>query len=117
MKQIQPNRKNANCVRLSSAQERTWLAILCGSVVVKACPAVPARAQFMTLIITVHPLLAGMHGAAAAGKVAAMFLFFLKTSAVVFSRGSSIVPFLYRGGSPGSTGLRSVSSWMPLPSP
>ncbi len=44
-----------------------------------------------------NPLLAGIHGVAAATTVAALALFFLKAGAFVFGSGLAIVPFLYGG--------------------
>lgn len=45
--------------------------------------------------LSLHPLLTGLHGAAAAAAVGALFLFFLKAGA--FGSGLAIVPFLYGG--------------------
>jgi chromate transporter len=42
-------------------------------------------------------LVAGAHGAASAGAIGTLFLFFLKAGAFVFGSGLAIVPFLYGG--------------------
>jgi chromate transporter len=46
---------------------------------------------------SLHPLLTGIHGVAAAGTIGALFFFFLKAGAFVFGSGLAIVPFLYGG--------------------
>jgi len=42
-------------------------------------------------------LSSGLHGEAAAGTLAALFLFFAKAGAFVFGSGLAIIPFLYSG--------------------
>jgi chromate transporter len=80
--------------------EIIWLFVLCGfiTVVVKAPPRLSARrATSLMFSGGLGPLLAGIHGVAAATTVAALFLFFLKAGAFVFGSGLAIVPFLYGG--------------------
>src|SRR5438876_10997722 len=79
--------------------EIIWLFVLCGFVamVVKAPPLSLQRGTPMMFIGGLGPLLAGIHGVAAAATVAALFLFFLKAGAFVFGSGLAIVPFLYGG--------------------
>ncbi len=79
--------------------EIIWLFLLCGfiAMVVKAPPRLPARATPLMFLGGLNPLLAGIHGVAAATTVAALFLFFLKAGAFVFGSGLAIVPFLYGG--------------------
>jgi chromate transporter len=79
--------------------EIIWLFVLCGfiAMVVKAPPLLSARATPLMFVGDVSPLLAGIHGVAAASTVAALFLFFLKAGAFVFGSGLAIVPFLYGG--------------------
>src|SRR5947209_545276 len=71
------------------------LIILCGflTMVVKAPPAVPVKATAL-MSLSLHPLLTGIHGVAAAVTIGALFLFFLKAGAFVFGSGLAIVPFL-----------------------
>ena len=78
--------------------ENVWLFILCGFVamIVKAAPILPVRATPL-MSLSFNPLLTGIHGAAAAATVGALFLFFLKAGAFVFGSGLAIVPFLYGG--------------------
>ena len=78
--------------------EIVWLFILSGflAMIVKAPPAVPIRATPM-ISLSLHPLLMGIHGSAAAATVGALFFFFLKAGAFVFGSGLAIVPFLYGG--------------------
>ncbi len=79
--------------------EIVWLFVLCGfiAMLIKAPPALPMRATPMILLGSMNPLLAGIHGVAAAATVGALFLFFLKAGAFVFGSGLAIVPFLYGG--------------------
>lgn len=78
--------------------EIVWLFILCGflAMMVKAPPALPVRATPL-MSVSLHPLLTGLHGVAAAATVGALFFFFLKAGAFVFGSGLAIVPFLYGG--------------------
>src|SRR5581483_8281188 len=78
--------------------EIIWLFILCGVVAmfIKAPPLL-SRNQTGLLLVSVNPLLVGIHGIATATTVAALFLFFLKAGAFVFGSGLAIVPFLYGG--------------------
>jgi chromate transporter len=78
--------------------EIMWLFVLCGclAMIVKAPPALPIRATPL-MSISLHPLLTGLHGVAAAATVGALFFFFLKAGAFVFGSGLAIVPFLYGG--------------------
>ena len=72
--------------------------ILCGflAVAIKAPPAfLSSRTRARALGL---PLLAtGLHGQAAMGTLAALFLFFAKAGAFVFGSGLAIIPFLYGG--------------------
>src|SRR6266487_4409881 len=79
--------------------EIIWLFVLSGfiSMMVKAPPRLSARATPMMFLGGLNPLLAGIHGVAAATTVAALSLFFLKAGAFVFGSGLAIVPFLYGG--------------------
>ena len=79
--------------------EIIWLFVLCGfiAMVVKAPPRLSARATPLIFLSGLNPLLAGIHGVAAATTVAALALFFLKAGAFVFGSGLAIVPFLYGG--------------------
>ncbi len=79
--------------------EIIWLFVLCGfiSMMVKAPPRLSARATPVMFLSGLNPLLAGIHGVAAATTVAALALFFLKAGAFVFGSGLAIVPFLYGG--------------------
>ena len=78
--------------------EIVWLFILCGFVamMIKAPPALPVSATPL-MSISLHPLLMGLHGVAAAATVGTLFFFFLKAGAFVFGSGLAIVPFLYGG--------------------
>ena len=78
--------------------EIVWLFVLCGffAMIIKAPPALPMRATPLTSL-SLHPLLTGIHGVAAATTVGALFFFFLKAGAFVFGSGLAIVPFLYGG--------------------
>src|SRR5438270_1781356 len=78
--------------------EIIWLFLLCGviAMLVKA-PPVSMRVQSMIFLGAVNPLVAGIHGVAAAATVGVLFLFFLKAGAFVFGSGLAIVPFLYGG--------------------
>src|SRR6266704_2775798 len=78
--------------------EIVWLFILCGviAMLVKA-PPVAVRAQSMTLLAMVSPLLTGIHGVATVATLGILFVFFLKAGAFVFGSGLAIVPFLYGG--------------------
>jgi len=73
--------------------------VLCGLVAlaVKAPPAFfSARAQ-MGVFLGGGALTTGLHGEAAAGTLATLFLFFAKAGAFVFGSGLAIIPFLYGG--------------------
>ena len=78
--------------------EIVWLFVLCGffAMIIKAPPALPMRATPL-MSLSLHPLLTGIHGVAAATTVGALFFFFLKAGAFVFGSGLAIVPFLYGG--------------------
>ena len=78
--------------------EIVWMFILCGviAMLVKA-PPVAVRAQSMTLLAMVSPVLTGIHGVATVATVGILFVFFLKAGAFVFGSGLAIVPFLYGG--------------------
>src|SRR5438876_1076090 len=78
--------------------EIVWLFILCGviAMLVKA-PPVAVRAQSMTLLAMVSPVLTGIHGVETVATVGILFVFFLKAGAFVFGSGLAIVPFLYGG--------------------
>lgn len=78
--------------------EIVWLFLLCGLVamVIKAPPALPVSVTPL-MSISLHPLLTGIHGVAAAATLGALFFFFLKAGAFVFGSGLAIVPFLYGG--------------------
>src|SRR5438874_4316745 len=78
--------------------EIVWLFVLCGviAMLVKA-PPVAVRAQSMTLLAMVSPVLTGIHGVATVATVGILFVFFLKAGAFVFGSGLAIVPFLYGG--------------------
>src|SRR5215831_10612022 len=64
--------------------EIVWLFVLCGFVamLVKAPPVLPVRATPL-MSLSFNPLLTGIHGAAAAATVGALFFFFLKAGAFV----------------------------------
>jgi chromate transporter len=73
--------------------------VLCGLIAlgVKAPPAFAvSRAQLRSLS-GLGILSSGLHGEAAAGTLAALFLFFAKAGAFVFGSGLAIIPFLYSG--------------------
>src|SRR5438270_1111811 len=76
--------------------EIIWLFLLCGviAMLVKA-PPVSMRVQSTIFLGAVNPLVAGIHGVAAAATVGVLFLFFLKAGAFVFGSVLAIVPFLY----------------------
>jgi chromate transporter len=78
--------------------EIVWLFLLCGLIAMlfKAPPALPVKAM-QVVSFSLHPLLTGIHGVAAAATIGALFLFFLKAGAFVFGSGLAIVPFLYGG--------------------
>src|SRR5215475_4380330 len=77
--------------------EIVWLFVLSGfvSLFVKAPPKLRAKAAEATAVAP--GLVTGLLGAASAGTVASVFLFFLKAGAFVFGSGLAIVPFLYGG--------------------
>src|SRR5215471_15803553 len=77
--------------------EIVWLFVLCGliAMLVKAPPALPARATPLMLLGTINPLLSGIHGVAAVATVGALFLFFLKAGAFVCGSGLGNLTFLY----------------------
>lgn len=83
--------------------EIVWLFLLCGVISVAAKAARrgqrDAKAVGPTMMATIGPqaLATGALGAASAGTIAALFLFFLKAGAFVFGSGLAIVPFLYGG--------------------
>jgi len=78
--------------------EIVWLFIFCGifTMIMKAPPALRVRATPL-MSLSLHPLLTGIHGVAAAATVGTLFFFFLKAGAFVFGSGLAIVPFLYGG--------------------
>jgi len=78
--------------------EIVWLFLLCGliAMLLKAPPALPVKTM-PVVSFSLHPLLTGIHGVAAAATIGALFLFFLKAGAFVFGSGLAIVPFLYGG--------------------
>ena len=78
--------------------EIVWLFLLCGliAMLLKAPPALPVKTM-QVVSFSLHPLLTGIHGVAAAATIGALFLFFLKAGAFVFGSGLAIVPFLYGG--------------------
>src|SRR5207244_262890 len=78
--------------------EIVWLFLLCGfiAMLLKAPPALPVKAT-QVMSFSLHPLLTGIHGVAAASTLGALFFFFLKAGAFVFGSGLAIVPFLYGG--------------------
>src|ERR1700756_1601773 len=78
--------------------EIIWLFLLCGAIamLLKAPPALPVKTM-QVVSFSLHPLLTGIHGVAAAATIGALFLFFLKAGAFVFGSGLAIVPFLYGG--------------------
>lgn len=78
--------------------EIVWLFILCGflTMMIKAPPALRVTATPL-MSLSLHPLLTGIHGVAAAATVGTLFFFFLKAGAFVFGSGLAIVPFLYGG--------------------
>jgi chromate transporter len=51
----------------------------------------------MPAFVGIGKLVTGAHGAASAGTIRTLFLFFLKAGAFVFGSGLAIVPFLYGG--------------------
>jgi chromate transporter len=77
--------------------EIVWLFVLCGFVamLVKAPPNLSRRAA--RAVFAGPGWLTGVLGAASAGTVVKVFLFFLKAGAFVFGSGLAIVPFLYGG--------------------
>ncbi len=76
--------------------EIIWLFVLCGlvAILVKAPPAFVPRSGSLAGIPW---LLTGIHGVAALGTIATLFLYFAKAGAFVFGSGLAIVPFLYDG--------------------
>src|SRR5215469_18360650 len=77
--------------------EIVWLFVLCGfvSLFVMAPPRLGASTAEAAVI---GPgLVTGLLGAASAGTVASVFVFFVKAGAFVFGSGLAIVPFLYGG--------------------
>jgi chromate transporter len=78
--------------------EIVWLFLLCGviAMLLKAPPALSGKATHV-MSFSLHPLLTGIHGVAAAGTLGVLFFFFLKAGAFVFGSGLAIVPFLYGG--------------------
>jgi chromate transporter len=79
--------------------EIVWLFILCGfvSMLLKAPPRLRVARGTVCSLAGLGQLLNGAHGAAAAGTIGTLFLFFLKAGAFVFGSGLAIVPFLYGG--------------------
>jgi chromate transporter len=79
-----------------TASEKIWLFVLCGfvTVLIKAPPAILRRGD--SLVIAPW-IISGIHGPAAAGTIATLFLYFAKAGAFVFGSGLAIVPFLYDG--------------------
>jgi chromate transporter len=79
--------------------EIVWLFILCGLVAMflKAPPQFGVAPGAAAALIGTGPFVEGLHGAASAGAIGTLFLFFLKAGAFVFGSGLAIVPFLYGG--------------------
>ena len=79
--------------------EIVWLFILCGVVAmfIKAPPRWRLAPGTTASFIGIGQFVTGVHGAAAAGTIGTLFLFFLKAGAFVFGSGLAIVPFLYGG--------------------
>lgn len=79
--------------------EIVWLFLLCGfvSMLVKAPPGLHITPGALRALVGPGQLVSGMKGAAAAGTIGTLFLFFLKAGAFVFGSGLAIVPFLYGG--------------------
>jgi chromate transporter len=79
--------------------EIVWLFILCGLVAMflKAPPQFGVTPGAAAALIGTGPFVEGLHGAASAGAIGTLFLFFLKAGAFVFGSGLAIVPFLYGG--------------------
>lgn len=71
------------------------LFVVCGFValLVKA----PPRFHAQSIVVVTPWLVTGLLGAAAAGTLGLVFLFFLKAGAFIFGSGLAIVPFLYGG--------------------
>ncbi len=80
-----------------TATEIIWLFLLCGvlTVLVRA----PPRWRAGTALRGFAPawLLTGLHGAASAGAVGTIFLYFAAAGAFVFGSGLAIIPFLHGG--------------------
>lgn len=79
--------------------EIIWLFLLCGVIVMllKAPPKLAAYPGMPALLPSLSRLVTGIHGVAALGTIAMLFLFFVKAGAFVFGSGLAIVPFLYGG--------------------
>jgi len=77
--------------------EIVWLFVLCGFVSLLAKAPPRFRASAAEAAVVSPGLVTGLLGAASAGTVASVFLFFLKAGAFVFGSGLAIVPFLYGG--------------------
>jgi chromate transporter len=79
--------------------EIIWLFLLCGVIVMllRAPPRLRARPTIPALLPNLSRLVTGVHGVAALGTIATLFLFFAKAGAFVFGSGLAIVPFLYGG--------------------
>src|SRR5215471_16435253 len=82
-----------------TGSEIVWLFVLCGvlAMVVRKPPHFLSRRRFGALSIGFGSLFTGLQGAASAGVVWTLTLFFLKAGAFVFGSGLAIVPFLYGG--------------------
>src|SRR5215471_5337352 len=82
-----------------TGSEIVWLFVLCGvlAMVVRKPPHFLSRRRFIALSIGSLSLFTGLQGAASAGVVWTLTLFFLKAGAFVFGSGLAIVPFLYGG--------------------
>ena len=77
--------------------EIVWLFVLCGfvSLFVMAPPKLGASTPEAPVISP--GLVTGLLGAASAGTIGSVFIFFVKAGAFVFGSGLAIVPFLYGG--------------------
>ena len=77
--------------------EIVWLFVLCGfvSLLVMAPPRLGASTAEAAVISP--RLVTGLLGAASAGTIGSVFIFFVKAGAFVFGSGLAIVPFLYGG--------------------
>jgi chromate transporter len=79
--------------------EIIWLFLVCGvtAMLLRAPPKLNRGAFAVFALPKLSTLTTGAYGAAAAGTLGALFLFFVKAGAFVFGSGLAIVPFLYGG--------------------